>query len=202
MTPEITSLKHTLPTRLLHGALALAILVQLLSSLGMVPEEHGQAGNLLYGAHEVAGVASFGLVLAFWLWTLVRRRGSALAALFPWLSAGRRRALIADIRLHLTRLRQLSLPDHGPEAPLASAIHGLGLCLVTVMAGTGTFYLLSGADSPEASGWVMFVHTSLGNLVWAYLIGHAAMAVLAHLLTTFDIREMWSVKQRDPRAKD
>lgn len=103
MTPETNSSKHTLPTRLLHGALALAILVQLSSSLGMVPEEHDHAGNLLYGAHEVAGVASFDLVLAFWLWILVRRKCGALAALFPWLSAGRRRALVADIRLHLTQ---------------------------------------------------------------------------------------------------
>lgn len=94
------------------------------------------------------------------------------------------------------------MPEHGPEAPLASAIHGLGLCLVTVIAGTGAFYLLSGANSPEASGWIMCAHTSLGNLVWAYLIGHAAMAVLAHLLISFDIREMWPANNRQTLTKD
>lgn len=64
------------------------------------------------------------------------------------------------------------------------------------MAGTVTLYLLSGVNSPEASGWIMFAHTSMGNLIWAYLIGRAAVAVLAHLLTSFDIREMWSANSR------
>ncbi len=70
------------------------------------------------------------------------------------------------------------------------------------MDGTGTLCLLSGASSPEASGWIMFVHRPLANLVRVYRIGQAAMAVLAHLLTGFDIHEMWSVKHRTTLAKD
>ncbi|MBT9385224.1 cytochrome b/b6 domain-containing protein [Pseudooceanicola sp. CBS1P-1] len=194
--------RHALPTRLLHAGLALAILVQLLTSLGMEPEEHGHAGNLLYTFHELGGLASLGLVLAFWLWTLARRRGSAPGALFPWLSARRRGLLGADIGQHLRQLSRLRFPEHGPETPLASAVHGLGLCLMTVMAATGTLYLLSGAPDPEAAGAIMLIHKALANLVWAYLIGHAAMAVLAHLLSGFDIREMWSLDARTKAPAD
>jgi len=48
---------------------------------------------------------------------------------------------------------------------------------------------------PDAGGLVglaMLVHTSLANLAWAYLIGHAATAVL-HSLAGRSIGRMWSL---------
>ena len=190
---EITT-RHTRLTRLLHGLLALAIVVQLGTSLGMIPNRADRPGNGLFELHESFGIASMALVIAFWLWSLSRRHGTPLGALFPWLSGPRLRALKTDILRHLSELRHLRLPAHRPDAPLASAIHGLGLCLVTFMAATGTLYLLSGATSPRAAGLTMELHAAFGSLVWVYLIGHAGMGVLQHLATEFDLRSMWSLR--------
>ncbi|MCA0994198.1 cytochrome b/b6 domain-containing protein [Alloyangia pacifica] len=192
--PETT--RHTRLTRLLHGLLALAVVVQLASSLGMIPDRPDRPGNLLFEVHESIGIASMALVLAFWLWSLSRRHGTQLGALFPWLSGPRRRALKADILRHITALRHLRMPAHQANAPLASAVHGLGLCLVTLMAGTGTLYLLSGASSPREAGLTMEVHEALGSVVWVYLVGHAGMGVLQHLGTEFDLRSMWSLRPK------
>jgi cytochrome b561 len=188
--------RHTYLTRILHGLLAVAIIVQLGSSLGMSPAEDGHAGNTLFGAHEVAGLASFALVLAFWIWAMLRRVGTPLGVLFPWLSAARLSALWGDSLHHLKMLGRLRMPEHQHDGPLAGAIHGLGLSLVTVMAATGTYYYFSGAESPEAAGLPMLIHVTLGNLVWVYLLGHAAMGLLAHLATGFDLRSMWSLSAR------
>ncbi|MCT4373046.1 cytochrome b/b6 domain-containing protein [Yangia mangrovi] len=189
---EITT-RHTRLTRLLHGPLALAVVVQLGSSLAMIPERADRPGNGLFELQESIGIASMALVLAFWLWSLSRRRGTPPGALFPWLSGPRLRALKVDVLRHFGELRRLRVPAHHPDAPLASAIHGLGLCLVTFMAASGTLYLLSGATSPRDAGLTMELHEAFGSLVWVYLIGHAGMGVLQHLATEFDLRSMWSL---------
>ena len=74
---------RTLPTKLLHAALSLSVLWQLGAS-GLVERPRaGQPGNVFYEVHEVIGLITLGLVLAFWLWSALRRRETPLAALFP-----------------------------------------------------------------------------------------------------------------------
>ena len=43
-------------------------------------------------------------------------------------------------------------------------------------------------------GATMFVHRTLANQVWAYPVGRAGLAVLQHVRTDFDLREMWSFR--------
>ena len=68
-----------------------------------------------------------------------------------------------------------------------------------VMAATGTAYalLLQGTDWGRPA---LFVHASVANLMWAYLIGHAGLAVLHHL-TGSDIfsRMFWRRPGRLPQ---
>ena len=73
---------------------------------------------------------------------------------------------------------------------------------MTAMAATGTVYYFINAGDPDAGGLVglvMFIHTSLANLVWAYLIGHGALALIHHFTQDLSLGEMWSLR-RDAAA--
>lgn len=188
-----TESRHTLATRVVHAGLALAVVIQLLSSLGMEPPEDGQAANFLFEVHEYGGLSAFALILLFWLVVTVRKRGTTWGLLFPWFSSSRRSAVWSDIKHHAEALRQKRLPPHDGASPMASAVHGLGILLITAMAGTGTLYYFFGADSGLME-LVLEVHETLANLAWAYLIGHAGLAVLQHIFTDFHLRSMWSLR--------
>ena len=62
----------------------------------------------------------------------------------------------------------------GSSAPLASAIHGLGLLAALAMGVSGAWLY----TEDEPGGLVLKVHRALSNLMWAYVIGHAGVAVL------------------------
>lgn len=166
-------------TRVLHLLIALAVVHQLGVSLIMVVPEAGKPGNIYYEFHESVGLASFGIVLAYWIWLALRRTDRGAGALFPWFSSPGRGAVLADLRAHLISLGRLRLPAL-EEQPLASAVHGLGLLTATIMAGTGML-AWSGSLSETNAERLWQVHMLVGNLMWAYLIGHVSVAVLHEL---------------------
>lgn len=193
--------KHSLFTRTAHMGLALAIILQLLTSLVLVAPDPKTAGNFWFEIHEYGGLAAFGFVLLFWLALTARRVGTSAGLLFPWFSGSRLRALWEDTKAHLKSLIRFRLPPYDEHAPLAGAVHGLGLLLVTAMATTGTIYYFINAGNPDAGGLVgvvMFVHKTLANLVWAYLIAHAGLAVIHHFSQNMNLKEMWSLRSRQP----
>lgn len=175
-TPEPT--RRALVTRLLHGALLLAVLWQLIGSNFIERPRAGQPANLMYELHEIGGLTTLGLVVAFWLWSMVRRRETPFGALFPWLSGGRLRAVRADLARHWGELKRFRLPGGETETPLASAVHGLGLLTALAMGASGAW--LSTQAVPD--GLVLELHKIVANLMWAYVVAHAGLAVL-HQLT-------------------
>ncbi len=194
-SPALRDQGHGRSTRIVHAGLAAAIVAQLVSSQVMNPDG---AGNSYFALHRYSGLAAFGLIVAFWGLAAWRRRGTPVSLLVPWFSGRRLRALWADIQLHMRSLLRLSLPPHAAESAMASAIHGLGLLLITVMAASGTQYYFINTGDPDAGGLIgltMTVHKIFANLVWVYLIGHAGMAVVAHFGGTLSLRHMWSVRQ-------
>lgn len=66
------------------------------------------------------------------------------------------------------------LPVGDGEAPLASSVHGLGLLTALGMGATGAWLF---AQSVPA-GLGLDVHKTLANLMWAYVVSHAGLAVL------------------------
>ncbi len=134
----------------------------------------GRPGNFYYEVHEIVGLLTLDLVLAFWLWAMLRQRGMPVGALLPRFSAARRSALIADARASFTALRERRLPALGTEAPLASAVHGLGLLAALAMGANGAWLYTMRVPA----GLVLKAHKVIANLLWAYLIGHAGIAVL------------------------
>lgn len=183
-------------TRALHALLALAVTHQLLVSLVMEEPEAGEAEGLLFELHETVGLATLGILLAFWLWTLARRGETPLGALFPWLSSGRLRGLAADVGRHLADLARLHLPEYRPASPLAAAVHGLGLLAVTGSALSGLTWWLGeeGGAAHALAEAAEEVHELFGSLVWAYLVGHAGMAVLHRLAGHEEIPAMFSLR--------
>ena len=155
-----------------------------------------QAGDILFQVHRYSGLAAAVLAFALWATVLLRSRGTDLGALIPWFSERRLVALGRDINVHAGAALKLRLPQHDPEAALPSAIHGLGLLLISAMATSGAVYSLQvalGLHSAEPDGMIaMTVHLALANLVWAYLIAHAGLALLHHMLQSMRLSTMWS----------
>ena len=171
---------RSLLTRLLHATIALAVIAQLVGIGLAEPPRAGTPGNLMFSVHQFVGLGTLGVLVAFWLWTLLRRE-HGFTALVPWFSRNRRAAVVADLREHLAVLRQLRLPQPGSETPLASAIHGLGLIVATTMATTGATVFVGMAPDGTLPAWAdvaLSLHKATANLMWAYLIGHPAVALL------------------------
>jgi len=174
-------MKRSFPTRFLHLLLAAAIVHQLVVSLFMEAPRGGRLGDTAFDLHQYVGVGSMGIIFLFWIWTLVRRREHHVATLVPWLSSKRRRAVFADLGLHLSALKRFELPLPGEESPLVSAVHGLGLIAATAMAATGTAIFFLAAPDGSLTGYastVLDLHSLLASLMWVYVIAHAATAVL------------------------
>ncbi len=191
-------------TRLFHAALASCVVVQLASSFLMVPPMDG-AENLAFEIHEYSGLAALTLAFGFWLVVANRRRGTPVALLWPWFSRERRAAVVDDAKGHWAALRERRVPEPQGELPLASAVHGLGLATITAVAATGaTFYvaLLAGAADSAWAGLDLNVHVLLTKLVWAYLIGHAGVAVLHHVLRQRSLAAMWDLGASEGVSRD
>ena len=188
---------HTRATRLFHAGLALAVVMQLATSLAMQGPDETQAGDFLFQVHRYSGLFATIMAFALWLTILARYRGTELAALIPWFSGRRLVALLQDIKGHAGAALKLRLPEHHPQAALPSAVHGLGLLLISAMAVSGAVYFVQialGLHSAEPEGMLaMTVHLALANLVWVYLIAHAGLAVLHHLLNGMRLSTMWSI---------
>lgn len=181
------SAPRSLTTKLVHGSLLLAVIWQLLGSNLMERPRASSAGNFFYEVHEWVGLAALAIVIAFWLWAAVRRRETRLSALLPWFSANGWRAVAADARSHWAALRALKLPDSAGDTPLASAVHGLGLLTALTMAASGGLLFLQ----PLPGGLVLEVHQLVSNLMWAYVVGHAGLAIVHQWLGHGTLRRMF-----------
>jgi cytochrome b561 len=175
-------MKGSLPTRLLHLMLAAATIHQLVVSLFMqMPHPAGRAGDLAFDFHQIVGLASLGILLLFWAWTVVRRCEHGFSDLVPWFLSARRKAAVEDLGLHLAAIRRGKFPHPAAKSAFASAFHGLGLVVATAMAASGAVvYVLTDANGAMTGlgAAALDAHHALANLMWAYLIAHASVALL------------------------
>jgi hypothetical protein len=136
-------------------------------------------------------MTTLGLVFAFWLWTLARHGETSLGKLFPWLSPRRIAAIFKD---GVDQIEAIRRGDFSGESTgtFASAVHGIGLLIVTAMATTGTVVFF--ADK-RVFHYAMSLHRVTANLMWAYLIAHSSIAVLHHLLGSDIMRRMFWIRR-------
>lgn len=181
---------HT--TRLLHLSLLICVIYQLASSQFMAKPFPGEPPSVLYALHEYIGMGSFGLVLVFWLWTLVRRGETKIGRLFPWFSPRAIGAVVQDAIGQISSILQRD-PLAESDGAFSSAVHGLGLLTLTGMAASGTLYfILMGSNVGHLA---LSLHETIANLMWAYLFGHAGIAVLHHLLGHDILRRMFWLRR-------
>ena len=100
-------------TRLLHLAILMVVIHQLLTSTVMERPMPGDDPELPYSLHTWIGTGGLFVLMLFWLWTLVRDRAEIrLSQLVPWFSP-RRLQSIGDeafgVARDIVRLRPPSL---------------------------------------------------------------------------------------------
>lgn len=198
-----TSSRHSLVTRMFHAAFAVAIIGQLLLSLVMEGPHRDRPGDAFFTVHEYLGLVALVLAFGFWITILARHRGTPFSTMFPWFSGRSLRALWADIVAHVRELLALRIPAFDDGAPLPSAVHGLGLLLMTTMAITGGVYyaaMLAGTTGTSAVRFDMLLHHLFANLTWVYLIAHAGIAVLHHFFGGPRLGTMWAIREADRTA--
>jgi cytochrome b561 len=191
----------TLTSRLLHLLLATGVTLQLLLSTFMERPRPGVSHPPLealgFRLHEIVGLTLLPAVLGWFLWLLLRRREPSFWDLFPWLHAGRTR-LVQATRLALAEARQGRLAPESEIQPLIRTVHGLGALCVLFMAVTGSlvWWGMSATGAlPNWAGWVLDLHQVAANLMWAYLIGHAGMALLHHRRGDATLRRMFTLRR-------
>jgi cytochrome b561 len=195
-----TSTPHSRITRLFHTAIALLVIVQVLTSQFMALPKPRAEENLIFEIHEYSGITAFFLIFLFWFFTLRRNKGTEIGLLFPWFSRKRLAELGHSTKIHLKAFSHWKLPPYDPDAALPSAIHGLGIMLIATMATTGVIMFiafLTGNGKASWAGAANEVHEIFSNLVWAFLIGHAGIALLNHFAGKQSLADMFSLKKND-----
>ncbi len=190
-------MRYSLPTRLLHLLVAAAIVFQLLDSLVMRVPRAGRTMTpveaAVYAAHQYVGLAAMAVVGLFWVWLLIRRRGTPLGRLFPWLSQDRLADLRGAVLLYGWEALRLRLPEAEAAEALPSAVQGLGLLLALVVAATGTVGYLGWTPGTAMTGttWLAFeIHGTLANVLWGYLAVHVGAVLLHELFGHRLLRQM------------
>lgn len=191
------AIARSLTTRVIHLLLLLAVLAQLATSQLMGRPHPGETASWTFSLHEYVGLASLATVGAFWLWAVVRHGETRLGRLLPWFSASACKAVFADAAAQLRLLARLQ-PPSDDDGALASAVHGLGLLVITAMAVSGTVYYVG--PHAQIGRTALTLHKMLANLTWAYLITHAGLAVLHHLLGSDIFSRMFWTRHRWPAS--
>jgi cytochrome b561 len=189
--------------RWLHAGIALAVVIQMLSSLVMQVPQPGRAPlepqHAFFLVHEWSGLTLVTLLVFHWLWALRGHVAGGWGHMFPWFSRARLRDLLAALKALPTWLRDNPALDEEAMYPLAGAVHGLGLLTVTAMALTGATMVLAmapGGSMGTILRAVRWVHKFVANFMWAYVIGHVAMAVLHQIRGERLLTKMFDFRAR------
>ena len=181
MTP-ISATRYDRPTRVLHAALAVGVVVQLaLSSVMHVPAGRGLGvfdwHRAAFEMHAKVGLALATVCALHWLWVCLPVSRPGFAWLFPWFTRGRRQLL----RRELSDLMFLRTPAPESDSPLIGSVHGLGLMVITTSAAGGIVNYLGYFRGVPIPRWVLhevaLVHISMGYLMWVFVTAHVGMAL-------------------------
>jgi cytochrome b561 len=175
----------SLVTRLLHLGVSAGVSLQLLLSTFMERPRPGAvrdaAEALGFTLHEVIGGFLLSVLLGWFAWAALRRSEPNLSAFFPWLRAEGRREVLRALRRALADAARRRLASEAELLPLVRTVHGLGVLCALFMATTGALVWWGMAASGTLSAWaavVLDLHQGAASLMWAYLLGHAGMALL------------------------
>jgi len=171
-------------TRILHWGFALLIPLQLLSEELMKRPKPGRIRDdmqiFFFEMHELIGYIAFCLVVARLVWGLFSSEASWMR-LYPYFSKTGRELLMYELKHEVPGWFKGKLPNPSRERCMASAVHGLGLLLVTAMGFTGVMMGLGMEESGLMTGMIheaKEIHEMLGELLWIYIFAHVGMTAL------------------------
>lgn len=195
-TPLVNNARWSLATRVLHLSMVITVSAQLALSLIMAPPNEENASILAstaFEAHEAFGVAALLIVLAHWLWMLIKQTDGGIANLFPWFGKAREE-VINDVKA----LLKGQLPQGGVRGGLPGFIHGMGFLAVTGIAISGGLLFVLLPENGPFPGSVKFLaetHEFFGPLVWTYWGAHSAVALLHHRMGHTTLKDMFSFRK-------
>lgn len=195
----MSQIKHTYKTRLLHCVIAVLITVQLYTIYALDNRFFTKPiRSFLFSVHTYSGIVVFCALFLFWIVIMTRQQGTSVKELFPWVSVSALKNVFHDCGYYITSLRHFKIPEHRTPAPLASAIHGIGIIIMSVMAISGVHrylvYQLSITKTPLIKA-ITSLHGVFGDYAWIYLSIHASIALLNHIAKKQNLSAMWSFKK-------
>jgi cytochrome b561 len=200
----------SLTTRLLHGGLALGISTQLVLSTFMEIPKPGDPRSALesigFELHEVFGILSLLLIVAWFVWLFMRRSEAQPGELFPWFSSTSRQGMFESMQNSWVAMRAHHWPAEVDNIRLARAVHGLGALCALGMALSGFMVWFGMSEQGELTAWahdILDFHQALASLMWIYVLTHAAMALLHHGRGEATLQQMFNFRrsQRIPAAR-
>lgn len=186
MSNDLAGTQRSAATKVLHWAAALVVIAQLGLSLVMQNPDGNRPGDAFFEIHEKLGIAAVVVLVTFWLWCVVRAGETRLIAFFPWFSPKQIGLVVADARRLFA-----PLGEGVGERPFASAVHGVGLMIATIMAMTGVLGYFVVSARP-----LLGIHETVAPLMWAYLAGHVAISVVHELRGDHIIKAMLTFTPR------
>jgi len=120
---------------------------------------------------------------------------------FPWVSASGCKGLWQEIHFDIPGWLKGRLKRPGEARYIAGTVHGLGMLLIIALGSTGIMIFMRLETSGEMNDELRLLrelHADLGTFMWAYLFGHAGMAIIHQLKGHNVLREMFGLKADDP----
>jgi len=180
-------MRFTRAIQTIHLAIVCLVLFQLFSEQIMeLPKPDKPIGDteaLFLLLHEWNGFIVLGLAILF---LLLRSsdKNQASHSLFPWLSAAGWRGIFKEICSDIPGWFKGKLKKPEESFHLASTVHGLGILLLIGLGATGIMVFMG----LEPNGYmdkdtqlIKGLHSSMGDLIWIFVLAHSAMALLHQL---------------------
>ena len=133
--------------------------------------------------HEWNGFIVLGLTVLF----LMLRSGQSQTthSLFPWLSISGWKGIFKELAHDIPGWFKGKLKKPEESFRIASSVHGLGILLLLGLGATGIMVFIG----LEPNGYmdrdtkaIKDLHSSMGDLIWIFVLGHSAMALLHQLV--------------------
>ncbi len=183
--------------RLLHLAIMLTILMQLISEQLMKVPKPGESVTsieaMFLNLHEWNGFIVLALVVFYLMY--LSDSSDDWKRLFPWLCTSGWKGLWQEIRYDILGWLKGHLKEPTEAHYIAGTVHGLGILLAIALGSTGIMIFMGLTSSGEMNEEIKLLrelHEDLGTLMWIYIFGHAGMALLHQLKGHNTLREMFN----------
>ncbi|MFQ5356184.1 MAG: cytochrome b/b6 domain-containing protein [Mariprofundaceae bacterium] len=193
-------MRYDRSVRILHLAIMLDVLIQLVSELFMKVPKAGEmilpVERIVFMVHEWNGFIVLALVVAYIMYLTDGEGG--WNRLFPWTSAAGCKGLWQEIRQDVPGWFRGKLKKPADAHYIAGTVHGLSILLVIGLGASGIMIFMGlesdGSMSPEIK-LLRELHSKMGTLMWVYIFGHTGMALIHQLSGHRILQDMFSFRE-------